>query len=167
MIIGHYKLQLWTLQPITSQRADVSLRETCASKHPHPGNIWLSVSPLLLSLFWKTKSSFPSFCHPNVDADISPPFTFSKCVPYWNGTLRAAVLERAADNISRATGHCSILGICSGHPNTENCLWDAQAAQNPCWVLDMKPAYVKRPCARLTSQVNHTLASTLKKSAEP
>lgn len=166
MIIRHYKLQ-WTLQPITSQQVDVSLRETCASKRPHPANIWLSVSPLLLSLFWKTKPSFPSFCHPNVDADISPLFTFSKRVPDWNGTLRAAVSERAADNICRDTGHCSILGICSRHPNTENCLWDAQAAQNSRWVLDTQPLYVKRPSARLTSQVNHTLTSTLKKRVEP
>lgn len=40
---GHYK-QLWTLQSITSRQVEVSLRETCA--YEHPGNTWLSASPL-------------------------------------------------------------------------------------------------------------------------
>lgn len=155
------------LQPIGFRQAEVSLRETCASKHLHPGNIWLSVSPLLLSLFCKLKPSFPPFCHRNVDADISLPFTFSRRVPYWNGTLGAAALERGTDTPCRDTGHCSTLGMCSRCPNRENCLWDAQPAENTKWVLDMQSANVKRPCARLTPHVNLTLTSRLKKSAEP
>lgn len=139
------------LQPITSRQAEVSLRETCASKRPHPGNIWLSVSPLLLSLFCKPKPSFPSFCHPNVDADISLPFTFSRHVPYWKGMLRAAALERAADNTFRDNGHCSILGMRSRCLNRQNCLWDAPTAENPKWVLDMQPAYEETLCKAHTS----------------
>jgi len=108
-------------QPTTSRQAEVSLRETCASIHPHPGNIWLSVSPLPLSLFCKLKSSFPPFCHPNVGGDISLPFTCSRHAPYWNSTLRAAT----SDSTCGDGGHCSILGLCSRCPNKANCLWDA------------------------------------------
>lgn len=119
----------WTLQPPASRQAEAGLRETCASKHPRPGNFWLSVSP-----FCKPTPSFPALCHPHTGADISLPLSFPWHGPRGNITLRAATLERAAGDSRRDAGHSSILGMFSSAPTetTARGLHRLQRTQGGC-----------------------------------
>lgn len=114
----------WTLQPTTSLRAEIGLREACASKHPHPGNFWLSVSP-----FCKPTPSFPALCHPHPGADSSLPLPFSRHGPH--GDTPRVPLWRGQRVPLRGTGHCSILGMCSSAP-TQTPARGLQRAQGGC-----------------------------------
>lgn len=148
------------MQSITSRQVEVSLRETCASEHP--GNTWLSASPLPCPYSVSQRHHLlPSATLTELTAHSRSPFhgTFliemvASELLVWRGLW--VQVYRTATPQERA------LWV----PQGESCLCDVQPAEPPEWALGTKPAYVERHRARLTPPVNHILASGLKRSTE-